>query len=533
MTLTELKVAVEQDRRYPLTRQTVPPGLLRFMFDRSRDSHENAEPSQDFLAFRYGAGRLGFVICDGVGGSFLGNLAARLLGEHLVEWLWNTDLSASDRVFEHDLSAFLKELVVPASELIARYRLGDSLSPIVRDVLEEQRAHGSEAMFACGRIDWPSEGYSGQIRLALLGDAQLRILRAAGDRLVITGSQSERWSTHTGLRGRIQTWLAKPNEVRRVMGYSDGFLSVAEDAELLSDEELERRLLQLANRPDSDDLSLIDVAISPEFLPNTRGIGSSSVSLPPLQSNNPKSSPPDLAWPPPKSKLAPPQLVKAQRGARGSMSLEWEPVHGAHGYSIQLACVPEGFDSPLEYALEDTCFTMPPATAKTWYVRLRSRSDKERSPWSAVQALEGLLGEPAGLAPIGRSTFTGMRAAPTEREPEISPRSLPTPKFVSDSREVVIGTEIVLTWTVIQEADNYVLETAFLHERGAETRGEEMVPVSRVVVRAPGPGVYVFRVRARSGGAMSAWSAPLHVRFERDARNLSSRRGTDPAGTVP
>ena len=203
------------------------------------------------------------------------------------------------------------------------------------------------------------------------------------------------------------------------------------------------------------------------------------------------------------------------------MSLEWEPVHGAHGYSIQLACVPEGFeDRPLEYALEDTRFTMPPATGKTWYIRLQSQSDKERSPWSDVQALEGLLGQPAGLAPIGRSAFTGMRASPTEQGPEISPRPLPIPKLVSDSREVVVGTEVVLTWTAIQEADNYVLEIAFLRERGTETRREEkMVTDASAVFRARRPGDYDFRVRASSGSAMSAWSAPLRVKVEHDARN--------------
>ena len=83
-------VAIRQDRGQAVTRVRLAPGLLRYAYDLARDSRDSDEPGQDFLAFRYGGGRLAFAVCDGVGGSFLGHLAAQFLGEHLVAFLWDS-----------------------------------------------------------------------------------------------------------------------------------------------------------------------------------------------------------------------------------------------------------------------------------------------------------------------------------------------------------------------------------------------------------------------------------------------------------
>src|ERR1051326_1043566 len=98
------QVAIRQDRAESVTRVRLVPGLLRYVYDLSRDSRESNQPGQDYLVFRYGAGRLAFAVCDGVGASFLGQLAAQFLAEHLVDWLWGTAAPRSETDFQDRLS---------------------------------------------------------------------------------------------------------------------------------------------------------------------------------------------------------------------------------------------------------------------------------------------------------------------------------------------------------------------------------------------------------------------------------------------
>ncbi|HRO23607.1 MAG TPA: protein phosphatase 2C domain-containing protein [Promineifilum sp.] len=123
----------------------------RYAYARAADSRRDDEPGQDYLAFRDGADHFVFAVCDGVGQSFYGDLAARLLGDALVDWL-ETGPPVADHpaALVDSLPAFLSALTATAAERVDQYPIPDG-PPLLREVLLEKQARGSEAMFVCGR----------------------------------------------------------------------------------------------------------------------------------------------------------------------------------------------------------------------------------------------------------------------------------------------------------------------------------------------------------------------------------------------
>ena len=54
-----------------------------YLFNRSSDSYINNVDGQDYFIFHDGEDKLCFVLCDGVGQSYCGQLAAKFLGDYL------------------------------------------------------------------------------------------------------------------------------------------------------------------------------------------------------------------------------------------------------------------------------------------------------------------------------------------------------------------------------------------------------------------------------------------------------------------
>jgi len=79
---------IDQSQPLPLTTIIGERFSYRFAFDRSADSIKANEPGQDYIAIIASDDRIAFVLCDGVSQSFYGDLAARILGDQLVAWLW-------------------------------------------------------------------------------------------------------------------------------------------------------------------------------------------------------------------------------------------------------------------------------------------------------------------------------------------------------------------------------------------------------------------------------------------------------------
>src|SRR5574341_234526 len=67
----------------------IKSSYLRYIVLRSFENITANWVSEDYLAWKSNEKLIVFSLCDGVGLSYLGNLAAEFLGSQFLEWLWN------------------------------------------------------------------------------------------------------------------------------------------------------------------------------------------------------------------------------------------------------------------------------------------------------------------------------------------------------------------------------------------------------------------------------------------------------------
>lgn len=267
--MTDLKTitgrtSLPQDRETPLTPLETAVGTALTLYNRSIDSIQADTIGQDYVTFRYGPADLTFAVCDGVGQSFMGDLAARLLGEALIDWLWDAKKPESPEAFSKSVGAALDELATRTGQKVAEFQLPAGLPGILVQALENQRKYGSESMFVAGRIALGNDPWVG---LCWLGDSPVAAVDVDGKLVDLgpKGHTSERWNATTGLKGTIHTWVGTSKNVARVVGFTDGLgLNHAP-----TDAELARMVEEWSARPPSDDASLVDVRLAPS--PQTVG----------------------------------------------------------------------------------------------------------------------------------------------------------------------------------------------------------------------------------------------------------------------
>jgi hypothetical protein len=383
-----------------LMRVPAEPAAVRVLLDRSRESALAGEPSQDYLAVRCDRHRLSFAVTDGVGSSFLGDVAAQILAAHVAEWLVPQPLTDAERL-NSDLTGFLRDLSHEMAERVAAWPLPAPISAIVRAALDQQRAYGSEAMVACGVVDL-SGRRDATVAVAWLGDARVRVIRRDGTYTDHYGQTSDRWSSRLGPRGEIgcQIWPAR--QVARIIACTDGLLPELESTVELPDDELRSRLEELAQRPGNDDIALVDVGLTARSIPATvsrtggprepaarharrtmaetalrrlvRAVSPPAAPAPPPEpATPPPAAPvPDIAEAP----IAPPGDVRAADG-----ELTWSPVAGAHSYAVHI-CGEPSFAAPVLYAVRGTTFAVPPVGSPV-FVRVRSIVDGVPGPWGS------------------------------------------------------------------------------------------------------------------------------------------------------
>lgn len=270
--LTDIRLS--QDREIPV--RTVPAGpfRVRFLYARSADSREADQPGQDYLAFRSDGYRLAFALCDGVSQSFYGDLAARFLGDALLEWLWELPRPATEPgLLRQELVAHLRALTRVADAQVQGLALPGDLPQMVREVLEQKRAIGSETTFVCGCLqEATSELPQGHLVLAWMGDSRLRLWGSSGERtseLEASWDEALRWSSRDGPKGGPPGVFIGPLVgISHVQTYSDGLLSREENLNpRLEDHELDRLVADLGKEPASDDISFLQIDYQTEALP--------------------------------------------------------------------------------------------------------------------------------------------------------------------------------------------------------------------------------------------------------------------------
>ena len=255
--------------------------LIRYMYYRSSESRLSSSPDiavgQDYMA--WGLDRVSkafqFVVCDGVGQSFLGNIAAKFLGEKLMDPNFGSRLddflltmnSKTDQVIEL-FQGWLGNLKEEANILVQEFPLPTALPDMVKHALEASRKdHGSETVFAFGRLSFKTPDPT--LLLVWMGDTRVRLFNQKGDEINFKSkawTNVERWSTKHGLKGgspNVWTGRLREQKISRILVYSDGLYTIDNRIESLESWELQSQANKLLVTPSSDDISLVDLALSP------------------------------------------------------------------------------------------------------------------------------------------------------------------------------------------------------------------------------------------------------------------------------
>ncbi len=280
---TEPKIVKIEQINDVIPQQTVSTrhATITYLYTRSNESRTHNTEGQDYLTFSHNEYAVSFAVCDGVGQSFCGNLAAKFLGDELVRWLDKTKLGLDESGQAQQLTGLLKELTTPGQEKIQTYPLPEDTPPLVQQALEGQRGYGSETMFVCGRLEFSPDPMDlrkpGRLFLYWLGDTEVQVFDRK-DRPINIGAEwttQERWSTTKGIKGAnsVHVWGSRLDEISHIIIYSDGLASVADQLyELVkTPKRLQEQVEELYNAPESDDISLIDIQLkilsSPKLWP--------------------------------------------------------------------------------------------------------------------------------------------------------------------------------------------------------------------------------------------------------------------------
>ncbi|MFM1652481.1 hypothetical protein ACI7RC_10315 [Brevibacillus sp. B_LB10_24] len=262
-------IRVAQDAETPVRRST---GVFtyRFAYARAADTKTAGDKGQDYVTFGRREGSFIFAICDGVSLSFYGELAARFLGDALLDWLSSAavDRASEQEKLRQSLQAYLSSLTGPASSIIDKYPIPKDVTGILRDVLEEKRKLGSETTFVCGRIDLPGRVHkNGKIVLAWQGDSRLRLWQQALEKTSLLGEAfftAHRWSTlrgpvgggpHVAISELSQSW-----RITRLLVYTDGLADLDGWRGIPDDRQLQQLIDDAGRKATSDDIAVLDVS---------------------------------------------------------------------------------------------------------------------------------------------------------------------------------------------------------------------------------------------------------------------------------
>jgi len=353
---------LSQDCEMPVQFMRGQPFLYRYAYARSADTAAAGDVGQDYLALRHDDRTFVFALCDGVSQSFYGNLAARLLGDALVAWLWDELPDGGEAAtFGAALNAGLLALTAAATERVQQHPLPAGLASMLREVLEQKRASGSDSTFVCGRLDLPGgDRPQGRLILAWMGDSRLRLWGPEGERSTELGGRfdtAQRWSSRRGpVNGRPNGYISPLTAEGRpvilsLAAYSDG-LSRLDGRQPPSNFGLQAAVDDARDDVASDDISYLELWLGP---------------VPAHVEAEPLPAPKDVT------------LTSAADGALVS----WSPVSHASAYQVQIR---DG--EIVSWTAASPPYRLPALPAGRCQVRVRAMQAEEPGVWSARCELE-------------------------------------------------------------------------------------------------------------------------------------------------
>lgn len=242
---------------------------VRLCSVRSKEAQIEIAPNQDYarVVFAEQGSKLSFCVCDGVGGSFQGNFAAKYLATRLTDYLMT--LPAIPR-HSHKIAVLLREQLelwaVDAQQKLRLMSLPSHAPALEQEILAEQRdRHGSATVFFCGRIDYasPNRARFSKTLPALfcwMGNVTGRVFAAskACEQLGDLQNDRNRWSTHSGQQGFLTVRISALNKNEPLVIHTDGLDALGHQLAHFDDHQLQKRVWELLSLPTSDDMTVLE-----------------------------------------------------------------------------------------------------------------------------------------------------------------------------------------------------------------------------------------------------------------------------------
>jgi len=205
--------------------------------------------------------RLVFVITDGVGQSFFGNLAAAMLGERLADWAAAIELTIGPEGLSEQLRQFLAGAVHEVDQRVRQFQLATDLSELERSAFEQKREYGSETMFGLVAAAAVGPTVDAEIRAicASLGDVVVGVASPGQPPIELRGDAASRWSSREGCRGNLLVESVAGKDATRMYAFSDGCPDLGLASADPSGPDIQRAIAQSLAQPTSDDVSFVEV----------------------------------------------------------------------------------------------------------------------------------------------------------------------------------------------------------------------------------------------------------------------------------
>lgn len=260
--LFEYQSNQQQDQE--LTRFQTNIGDGYYLHSRSFESFHHDINGQDYISIKANERQLCFVVCDGVGQSFLGDLGAKILGDSLLDLLWVINPLFDEKEYKSIITEHLNNITKFSSTKIQNQELPESLSEITIKALEGMRNYGSESMFAAGKITFDKKNIISQntTLFCWLGDTEIHVLNKTG-RSVDLGAKwtsKQRWSSHYGIKGTdyVNIKIIKTKKISKLIAFSDGFKTIINsDKSILNNKRvIDQQIQNIRESPESDDVTI-------------------------------------------------------------------------------------------------------------------------------------------------------------------------------------------------------------------------------------------------------------------------------------
>ena len=219
------QIVLPQNGETPLQHSLTGKFNYSFAYSRSTDSQQTDTNGEDYLTFRTDGNRFVFVLCDGVGSSFMGDLSSKFLGERLCEYLDKLNMKLSADEINSRLTRWLNHLTFSASRLVRTFPLPEPSHSRFKNEWESKRKHGSQTTFTAGVIDLAQDS----AWFASIGNSPLRIWNNAIELDLSphnpTSVRQVVWSSQRGIIGNLYVFglLHASVDFDYLVVYSDGF----------------------------------------------------------------------------------------------------------------------------------------------------------------------------------------------------------------------------------------------------------------------------------------------------------------------